>query len=427
MHPTSIRVACDSMVALSAATADGSVLFAKNSDRPAMECQPLAFVPRGRHARPARLRCTYIEIAQVGETAQVIGSRPYWCWGFEHGLNEHGVAIGNHTIFAKDALGGLGLIGMDLVRLGLERATSAATAVEVIVALLEEHGQGGSGYADKDWPYHNSFLIADRGAAYILETSDRQWALKDVAGLASASNHVTIGTDWSRLSPLAVAHARQEGWWSEPESTRFDFAAAYRDLSMVPPEISSGRYGRTCERLRGEQGAIDVATLRQTLRDHYGAVLPNEGLTPMDERYFGVCMHAEPVGTTTASVIAHLPHAAGEPVTYWASLASPCVSAFLPLYVDAGVPEMLTRSSVEPSPESPWWRCKQLLGAVEQDWSARAPIVRAELDEFEAATQAALVERPAQAMNAAQRLVFSTERAVELLRRVENLLGRFAE
>jgi hypothetical protein len=26
-----------------------------------------------------------------------------------------------------------------------------------------------------------------------------------------------------------------------------------------------------------------------------------------DERFFAVCMHAEPVGTTTASVIARLP------------------------------------------------------------------------------------------------------------------------
>src|SRR5438105_2972477 len=84
------RVACDSLVALRTATADGSVLFAKNSDRPADECQPLLQVPRQTHAAGTRLRCTYIDIPQVSETARALGSRPFWCWGFEHGLNEHG-------------------------------------------------------------------------------------------------------------------------------------------------------------------------------------------------------------------------------------------------------------------------------------------------------------------------------------------------
>jgi secernin len=99
------RLACDSLVALGAATADGAVLFAKNSDRPAGECQPLLQLPRQSYPAGTRVRCTYIEIPQVMETARVIGSRPFWCWGFEHGLNEHGVAIGNHTVFSKDGLG----------------------------------------------------------------------------------------------------------------------------------------------------------------------------------------------------------------------------------------------------------------------------------------------------------------------------------
>jgi dipeptidase len=97
-----LRVACDSLVALGGVTADGATLFAKNSDRPAAEPQPLVQRPAQRYAPGERVRCTYVEIPQVAETAGVIGSRPYWCWGFEHGLNEHGVAIGNHTVFTKD-------------------------------------------------------------------------------------------------------------------------------------------------------------------------------------------------------------------------------------------------------------------------------------------------------------------------------------
>ena len=76
----------------------------------------------------------------------MLGSRPAWIWGFEHGLNEAGVAIGNEAVWTTlDAAGAPeALIGMDLVRLGLERATTAAEAVEVMTALLERHGQGGS-------------------------------------------------------------------------------------------------------------------------------------------------------------------------------------------------------------------------------------------------------------------------------------------
>ena len=46
--------ACDSLVALGNATADGAVLFAKNSDRPANECQPLVQAPRQSHASGSR-------------------------------------------------------------------------------------------------------------------------------------------------------------------------------------------------------------------------------------------------------------------------------------------------------------------------------------------------------------------------------------
>ena len=49
--------------------------------------------------------------------------------------------------------------GMDLLRLGLERARTALEGVEVITRLLEEHGQGGQ-CSDlvQDFSYHNSFL-----------------------------------------------------------------------------------------------------------------------------------------------------------------------------------------------------------------------------------------------------------------------------
>jgi secernin len=377
------RIACDSLVALGGATVDGAVLFAKNSDRPAQECQPLLQAPRQSHAPGAPLHCSYIDIPQVTETSRLIGSRPFWCWGFEHGLNEYGVAIGNHTVFTKDSLGGNGLIGMDLVRLGLERGQNAAQAVEVMTALIEQYGQGGSGYQDKEWPYHNSFLVADRSAAFVLEASDRHWALRQVEHIGTVSNHLTIGADWDALSDGAIEHAIAAGWWSEDSDQRFDFAAAYRDTTSVPEVISIGRHQRTCALLEQAQGRIGLDTLKRALRDHYGQATPATDLTPEDQQYFSVCMHADPVGTTTASMIARIPPRADEPPIYWASFGSPCVGAFIPLYIDAEIPAVLGRGGKSASDDSLWWQFKKLLAHVVEAWPRRGPRVRAALDQFE--------------------------------------------
>jgi dipeptidase len=409
------------LVALGNSTADGAVFFAKNSDRPAMECQPLVQLPRARHAAATPLRCTYVEIPQVSETARLIGSRPYWCWGFEHGLNEHGVAIGNHTVFAKDALQGQGLIGMDLVRLGLERGHSAEQALEVITGLLATYGQGGSGYADKEWPYHNSFLLADRSAAFILETSDRNWAVRHVDDVGSVSNHLSIGADWDALSDGAIEHAIANGWWNEESDERFDFAAAYRDTSMVPEVVSSGRHRRTCDLLETAKGKISETSLRNALRDHYGRSTPHSGLTPAEAQYFSVCMHAEPVGTTTASMIARLPPDTAEPLLYWASLGSPCVGAFVPLFVDGDFPESLTRGGEQPSADSLWWRFKRLLIAIETDWEEKAPSVRRAFDRFELETGELLVTQRVLAQPVSVRNGFVRERSDALLRILAHL------
>lgn len=379
----SVRVACDSLVALGNATADGSVLFAKNSDRPADECQPLIQVARQHHPTGARLRCQYIDIAQVAETAAIIGSQPFWLWGFEHGINEHGVAIGNHTVFTKDTFSGLGLIGMDLVRLGLERARSAEQAVEVITTLVARHGQGGSGYCDKDWPYHNSFLIADRRTAFVLETSDRSWAVRQIRDVGSASNHLTIGTNWDALSDGVIAHTIANGWWPETSPARFDFAGALRDTSMAPEVISSGRHRRTCEMLGEARGRLSPASLRAALRDHYGRQVHHPGAAIDDERFFSVCMHADPVGTTTASMIARLPRDEQDLLRCWASLGSPCVGVFLPYYPLGRLPAVLGRGGAEEDRASPWWGFKRLLTLVERDFDRYGPQVRSHWDTFE--------------------------------------------
>ena len=134
---------CDTIVVLAPHTRAGATILAKNSDRAPLECQPLAQVPHRVHRKGATVQSQYLEIPQVAETAAVIGSRPFWLWGFEHGLNEYGVAIGNEAVLTRETLPATGLLGMDLVRLGLERSTTAREATEIIGALIERTGRAG--------------------------------------------------------------------------------------------------------------------------------------------------------------------------------------------------------------------------------------------------------------------------------------------
>lgn len=69
-------------------------------------------------------------------------------------------------------------------RLGLERGTTAKEALDVIVALLEEHGQGGNYFEDGSacHTFQSAFLIVDRNEAWILETSGKYWAAEKITG-----------------------------------------------------------------------------------------------------------------------------------------------------------------------------------------------------------------------------------------------------
>ena len=110
-------------------------------------------------------------------------------WGCENGANEHGGVIGNEAEENEKLL-----LGLDLVRLGLERGETSREALDAITALLEEFGQGGPcAQEDPTFTYHNSFLIADYNESWILETAGRPWvAQRWTEGGRNISNGLTI-------------------------------------------------------------------------------------------------------------------------------------------------------------------------------------------------------------------------------------------
>ena len=161
------------------------------------------------------MRCTWIEIEQVPETNAVLLSRPFWMWGAEIGANEHGVVIGNEAVYTDEPYAASGLTGMDLLRLALERAATAAEGVEQIVTLLERHGQGGGcGHERRSATYHNSFIVADAKAAWVVETAGRRWAVEEVTG-GRAFDQQRIDDPGLRVTCRSCAHA----FFAMPAST----------------------------------------------------------------------------------------------------------------------------------------------------------------------------------------------------------------
>lgn len=177
---------CDTLVAIGNATADGTTILAKNSDREPNEAHVLVHIPRAHHEPGTTVKCTYIEVPQVPETYEVLPCKPFWIWGCEMGVNEHGVAIGNEAVFTREPYNKApGLIGMDYIRLALERADTARRALEIIVQLLEIYGQGGNCGFRHETYYHNSYIIADPQEAWVLETVGKQWAAERGTGCAN--------------------------------------------------------------------------------------------------------------------------------------------------------------------------------------------------------------------------------------------------
>jgi dipeptidase len=364
---------CDTIVALGARTATGSTIFAKNSDRPARECQPLTQAPRSRYAPGARLRCQLVEILQVEQTFSFIGSRPWWLWGLEHGINEHGVAIGNEALVTREALPAVGLLGMDLVRIALERASTAGEAMELIGLLIERYGQGGSSASDFDWRYSNGFMIADHSEAWMLESSGRQWAARKIEDYASISNRISTGS-YDRASADVREHARTQGWWDG--HSPFDFNAAYADEANATSFSARGRLARSRE-LVGRSGMRSLRETFTILRDHYEMGDVPIITAPADsERRWSLCMHTD-FTCTTASMVAEIPAPdSGRTPVMWASMAVPCTGIFFPLYVAGEIPSVLTAGGSEPSRDSPWWLMKAIQGLVAQSPERLMPTVR---------------------------------------------------
>ena len=256
---------CDTYVSLSSWSYNGDVIFGKNSDRVESEAQILTYTPRKTHSNGEEVKCTHIEIPQVPETASIILSQPYWIWGAEMGANEYGVVIGNEAVASKEPLNESGLLGMDLIRLGLERGKTAKAVLDIIIELLEKYGQGGI-HTLKGQKNSNTMIIADQKDAYVLEVVGDWWIVEIVKNFRSISNQISIRGKGDIRKKGLVQHAIEKGYCKDDND--FDFKMTFSRVSLPDKWPLSSRDGCSLNQLSTNKGKITPTLMMEFLREH---------------------------------------------------------------------------------------------------------------------------------------------------------------
>ncbi|XP_054264680.1 LOW QUALITY PROTEIN: secernin-2 [Macrosteles quadrilineatus] len=305
---------CDTFVVLPPLTKHGDIIFGKNSDRPYGEVQEVVYYPHKKCQSGSKLQCTYIEIDQNYRTTNaVLLSKPSWMWGAEMGSNNHGVVIGNEAVWTEvdDNMKTERLLGMDLLRLGLERATTGSEAVGVITELLEQYGQGGPcSDTDTQLLYHNSFLIADKKEAWVLETAGKLWAAEKIkSGPKNISNCLSIGTNISAMSKDLLKYVKEEKLWSG--EGEFDFKSVLSSQGCNREEA-----GRNILRNLSSDKQFDTEKMFQVLRN----------------KDSGICRPADDPFHTSGSWVSVLSSSESKkPSCHWVTATpDPSVSVFKP-------------------------------------------------------------------------------------------------
>ena len=291
----------------------GTVIFGKNSDRRPNEIQFMEYHAAADHKSGETIRARYASFPQVRHTNAVVIARPEWIWGAEIGVNEHGLCIGNEALWSNTPKSDTGLMGMDLLRAALERASTADEAVEVITTLLETYGQGGNGAFDIEMHYDNAYMIADPNGIVYLETCGNDWALKRGEEI-SISNCIVLGQDADRYR----------------SGKPFDFRQKYIDGARTLRARSLDRRALTQRVLSSTNSVEDVL---DALRLHNDAVK-----NAFAENGQGsVCMHYGDTARNSTTQAMAVELAGGEKTLWLAGASQPCVTLFKPFKLNCSV------------------------------------------------------------------------------------------
>jgi secernin len=358
---------CDTFVALPGTTQHHTMLFAKSADCEVNEANAVVRIPARKHVKGEVVRITHLVIPQAEQTYEVLLTKAFWTYGCEIGVNEFGLSMGEEAVFTTEMEKEMrdGIIGPDLMRIGLERARNCREAIEVMTRLLEQYGQGGSAELKGNSHFDSSFIMSDPEEAYILETAGRQWAVKKVESVASISNMLGIGSDYTACSPAVAGQ---------------DWAAAYA-LPEVPPTLGSPeRQTVTFTSLQQSLGEITPKKMFLIMRHHGPGYHPASA-----EAHRNICVHAGPQdnrwwqadGVMVTDVDAH-------GVMAWLTATSGnCVSIFKPVFMGIDLPDIGPQPAEIFDPRSLWWQHELLHRRIMADFDNLVPEIRQDFDRLE--------------------------------------------
>lgn len=382
---------CSSFVVMGTETKSGNIIYAKNSDRPFNESQPLIYYPAADHPEGSYTECSFIKIPQVKHTYACIGSKPHFFWGFEHGVNEHGLAIGNEQVSGREIPERRwGLIGMDILRLALERARTAREAIEVIDGLLSEIGTGGAP-GHRIAPFNSNYIISDPNESYMFESHQRKWVAKKVDRYGYIGNCYSIQEDYDMIADGTIREACEKGFW-HPD-VPFNPAKAWTVDELMYDEsegfVRYARLGRLLSEKTEAGGKVGVKEAMNILRDHYEDVPELQSIySPAANKVCTICSHPGGVGdgcATAASTVTVLKKDVPKELafTYWGSMAPPCCSIFRPYYNIDFIPDDLQHAHALYRPEDQWWRFIELERYIALNYEKFAPKVKEEFGRME--------------------------------------------
>ncbi len=372
---------CDTIIATPAATKNGVMLFGKNSDRESDEVQNIEINERSSHNPNEMVKCTLIEIPQVQETYRILLSKPFWMFGAEMGMNEFGVTIGNEAFMTRVKPAKIGLTGMDLLRLALERSKTAVEARDTIIALLETHGQGGNcGYRDTFY-YMNGFIIADHHQAFVLETVEKNWAWKEVKDVWSMSNKISLEHDYDAISDGLISYAVNKGWCNSEED--FNFSKHYSDKIITWGAGAKNREQANRCHLIEKKGTLTTQDMMQILRYHSDDPnwSPHKGLR------MTVCAHAANNLTkhnqTANSMVTRIEK--GKFMCYTTGSSNPCMSPYFPIFAPGTtLPAGYLPGGEYYNEDHFWWVAEKIHRQAVLDYLPAVAHLKGPLEKYEA-------------------------------------------
>jgi secernin len=361
---------CDTLAALPPSTIGNVVIFAKSADCEVNEANAVVRIPRQKHHPGEVVRLTHLAIPQASETFEILLTKAFWTYGCEMGINEYGLAMGEEAVYTtqdqtetKD-----GVIGPDLMRIGLERARNCQEAIEIMTGLLEQYGQGGNCEMSGNSHFDSSFLMSDTREAYILETAGRDWVVKQIKDIGSISNLLLIGEDWDRYS-------KSDG------NGKVDWAKTYGRPEVPPTLGSPTRQLVTYHALKEVQGAIDVKLAFDIMRHH------GDGYHPATaEAHQNICIHAGPQENRWWQADGVMVTETGEHgvIAWLTGTSGTCVSIFKPVFLGVELPDFGPLPTENFNPASLWWKHELLHRRAMADFDKLVPEIRQDFDQIEA-------------------------------------------